>query len=102
MKETTDYTETDYGPWLWSHFDSVSQYDMIEISICAELLLIKSIRLASLLHPALPFVTQMDIEVFSHLLVSSEHTFSINIKDDSFAFSERTAWFTAFVLLSLA
>ncbi len=58
---------------------SVSQYDMIEISICAELLLIKSIRLASLLHPALPFVTQMDIEVFSHLLVSSEHTFSINI-----------------------
>lgn len=59
---------------------SVSQYGMIEISICAELLLIKSISLASLLHPALPFVTHMDIEVFSHILVSSKHTFSMNIK----------------------
>lgn len=66
----------DYGAvWL----KSVSKSDMIEISICAELLLIKSICLASLLNPVLPFVTQMDIEVFSHLSVSSEHTFGMNI-----------------------
>lgn len=40
---------------------------MIELSICAELFLIKSICLASPLHPRLTFLTQMDMVGFSHL-----------------------------------
>lgn len=85
---TTSRSERNYSLqriWLWAlimepfGLSSVSQSDMIELSTCAELLLIKSICLESSLYPSLPFVTQMDIEGFSHRSVSSEHTFGMNI-----------------------